>query len=277
MRIIPELTIRAVLFAILRIILLAYIGLGVVLYIRQDNMLFFPDQTPFAQCSDFSHAEIVDMEGTRGYFIPHGTSTDVLVFYHGNGGRACDRSPYETVALNSGYSILLVEYTGYAGDGQSPSTAHVLRDVERANRWVNNRHPKHIAIVGESIGTGAASYHSSLANPEKLALVAPFDRLSSAAFDVYPVYPIRLLLHVDLDNEKWAKSAGSVLIIHGTKDPVIRFARGKALFDSLPQVNKQFIELPGATHEDALSSDKTLFAITQFLKGDKVVGDREAQ
>lgn len=267
MQLLPKPTVRGIGYALLRIALLTYFGLGLVLYLRQDKMLFFPDQTAFVNCPELSDATLVDMEGTRGYFLPHGTSTNMMVFYHGNGGRACDRAIYRMVATNAGYSLLIVEYSGYAGDGKQPSVEALMRDVEHAARFVSARPPSHLAIVGESIGSGAASYHAALAHPEKLALVTPFDRLSAAAFDVYPVYPIRSMLHHDLDNEEWAKAAGAVLIIHGTKDPVIHFARGKALYDSLPQKDKHFVALPGATHEDALISYKTFVAVTHFLSG----------
>ena len=73
------------------------------------------------------------------------------------------------------------------------------------------------------------------------------------------------MLHQDFNNVEWAKTASSVLIIHGTKDTAIHFARGKALFDALPQTDKHFLELPDATHEDTLSSNKTLLAIIHFL------------
>ena len=269
MELLPKPTLKNISLALLRVVLLVYFGLALVLYFRQDNMLFFPDQTPFADCPEFAGAKQVDMEGTSGYFFQNGTSTNIMVFYHGNGGRACDRVEYRAVAQAAGYSLLVVEYSGYAGDGNSPSTRALLHDVEHAAHWVDAQNPGHLAVIGESIGTGAASYHSSLAHPEKLALIAPFDRLSNAAFDVYPVYPIRLLLHIDLDNMAWAKTAGSVLIIHGTKDPVIHFARGKALYDSLPQTNKEFIEVPGGTHEDVLVSYKTFLAVIHFLTGKK--------
>ena len=267
MKLFPEYTLNGVGAAILRILVLTYVLFGIVLYVRQDAMLFFPDQTPFANCPELADATLVSMEGTRGYFFQNGTSSDIMVFYHGNGGRACDRAVYRTIGVTSGYSVLIVEYTGYAGDtSNTPSTKTLMTDVSRVARWVAARNPRRLAIVGESIGTGAASYHASLAQTESLALVAPFDRLSSAAFDVYPVYPMALLLRNDLDNVKWAKSAERVLILHGTSDPVIHYARGRALFDSLPQSDKQFIPLAGATHEDVLSSSRVFIAIAHFLQ-----------
>lgn len=265
MRLLPEKSVKGVTFALLRVVILVYLGLGVVLYLRQDRMIFFPDQTPFTDCPQFSDAAQVNMEGTRGYFFSYGSSSDLIVLYHGNAGRACDREAYNMIALSSRVSILLVEYTGYAGDGAPPSVRSLLRDVEHVEQWAKMKAPKRLIIIGESIGSGPASYHASLSRPQKLALIAPFDRLHNVAADVYPVYPMGILLKDDLHNEKWARGAGSVLIIHGTNDPAIHFSHGKALFDSLPQSDKQFIALPGATHEDVLSSYQTFSAIMHYI------------
>lgn len=250
--------------ALLRIVLLSYVLFGAVLYLRQDALLYFPDQTPFADCEELSAAQRLDMNGTRGYFFQNGTSTKLAVLYHGNAGRACDRAFYQTALTHAGYSWLMVEYRGYAGAGEKPSTKGILEDTRRVTAWVNEKKFSHIAVIGESIGAGPASYHAYIGGTDKLVLITPFEKLGAVAGDYYPIYPIALLLRDDFDNSAWARSAQHVFIVYGAKDTIIPAKHAIGLFDALPQENKQLLEI-NSDHNDVPAFGETQIAIRDFL------------
>lgn len=272
MRIFPKFTAHGLGFALLRVTIASYLLLGLVIYFRQDKMLYFPDQTPFADCAELASTTQVDMNGTRGYFFQNGTSTKLAVLYHGNAGRACERAFYRTALEHAGYSWLFVEYAGYAGDvdknGEeiTPSTKAILRDAQHVHEWVLSQRPSALAVVGESIGSGPASYHASLSAPDALILIAPLDKLSLRAQEAYLLYPVRFILKNDFDNITWAQSAKRVLIIHGTADTIISITHGENLFAQLPQVEKEFLAIPNVDHNEVFGSVKTQHAILQFLK-----------
>ena len=272
MRIFPERTWRSILWAIFRIALISYIFYGVLIYVKQDGLLYYPDQTPFADCVDVSPATMVDMNGTRGYFYQNGTSTKLAVLYHGNADRACGRAFYRTAFEHAGYSWLIVEYAGYANDVDTkgnmrlPSTKRILDDVKNVDEWVRAQRPTTLAIVGESIGTGPASFHSSRATPDALILLAPFDRLSLLAQELYPLYPIAYMLREDYDNMMWASTAGRVLIVHGDADTIIPIRYALNLFAHLPQEDKTFVTLPNVDHNESFGITQTQQAILKFLK-----------
>lgn len=51
------------------------------------------------------------------------------------------------------------------------------------------------------------------------------------------------------------------LIAHGTKDPVVPFESGRKLFDALPaDTTKQWVEIPGADHNNVLITDFPIYA-----------------
>lgn len=252
--------------SIVRICALTYVLFAVVLYVRQDQMFYFPDHTPLADCPDLLDAELVNMSGTRGYFFQNGTSTKLAVLYHGNAARACDRAFYRTPIEHAGYSWLFVEYAGFAGDGKTPTTEAVLSDVAHVHEWVKTRAPTALALIGESIGSGPASFHSSLLPGHTLILIAPLDRLSLRAGEIYPFYPIALMLKNDFDNITWAKSASRVLIVHGEADTIIPIEHGKNLFAQLPQIDKKFVALPGLDHNDTFGVFGAQIAILRFLQ-----------
>lgn len=272
MRIFPKATLASIAFAVLRIIFVAYAAFGTLLYVKQDSMLLFPDQTPLEECDAFADAEIVDMGGTRGYYSPLGTSSALAVVYHGNAGRACDRAYYRSVLSSAGYAALFVEYTGYAGDKRTPSIEELLGDARRVHAWVSERHPDVLAILGESLGSGPASYHATLARPEKLVLVTPFDTLGYAVSEHYPLYPVSLFLRTDMENTTWASSASTTLIIHGTADKIIPYRRACALYRALSAERSMFLPLEGLDHNSVFGNGRALLAIRAFLMSEIPLG-----
>lgn len=268
MRIFPELSVRSIGLMVVRVTLIAYVVYGALLVLRQDALLYFPDQTPFQDCDWFAGVSQVDAAGTRGYFFKNGTSTKLAVLYHGNAGRACDRGYYRTALEHAGYSWLFVEYSGYAGDGQKPNTASVLRDAVHVVSWIEQQKFTSVAVIGESIGSGPASYHASLAVVEKLILVTPFTDIASVARSYLPMYPMRFMVRNDFNNGAWAAQAKNVLIIHGTADTIIPFFFGKALFDALPQEHKELFALSGTDHNDTPALFESQNAIMRFLRAE---------
>jgi len=271
MRLYPELNVRSLGFACLRVALLTYVLYGLILYVGQDSMLYFPEQQPFAECDDLSPAERITMNGTRGYFFQNGSSTKLAVLYHGNAGRACDRAYYQSALTHAGYSWLMVEYTGYAGDGHKPTSQSVLEDVSRTVAWTKDQNFSHIAVLGESIGAGAASYHAFIGEVDQLILLTPFARLSDVAQDYYPVYPIGLLMRDDFDNAAWAAAAGDVFIIYGTTDTIIPNKHAIALFNALPEGRKRSLAING-DHNDVPAFGETQVAIMRFLTEESEIG-----
>ncbi len=268
MRIFPELNIGAIVWAVARVALITYVFYGVLLFVRQDAMLFFPDDTPFTDCAMLDGAVQIEESGTRGYFFQNGTSTKLVIFYHGNAGRACDRGYYRTAFEHAGYSWLLVEYGGFAGDGKKASVASVLRDAEHVVLWAGKNNFSSVAVVGESIGSGPASYHASLASVEKLILITPFTSIADVGRKYFPLYPIAMMLRNDFTSDAWAAHAKQVLVIHGTGDTIVPFSCGKALFDVLPQGKKEFLVLPGVDHNDTPAIGQVQIAIMKFLKAE---------
>jgi len=267
MRLFPEPTFKNILFALLRIIIGTYIFVGGWIYFTQDAMLYFPDARPFENCLELDDGIAIDMNGTRGYFFKNGTSTKLTVFYHGNAGNACDRAYYRTAIEQAGHSWLFVEYTGYAGDGKKPTGSGMLEDVRRTLAWIKTQEFSSTAVVGESIGSGPASFHAYRGTVERLILITPFERLSAVAHGYYPYLPVKLLLKEDYDNILWAQYAKSVLIVAGGGDTIIPLKHAKHLFDALSQKNKELFVLDGVDHNEVPALGKTQLKILHFLSG----------
>lgn len=247
------------------VVIATYFGLGGLLFVFQKNYIYFPDKQDFNSCLEFDDSEKLNINGTRAYYKKN--SDRVAIFYHGNAGSACQRVYIKEEFEKLGFSYIIVEYSGYSGENQKPSKKLLMENVEDVNQFVAKNKFHEIVIVGESLGASLAIYHSTLIDSDKLLLISPFHKMADIAKRNYPVYPISIILTEDYNNAELIKNsrAKSVEVIHGTKDEVIPAEQSKKLFDEIGIVNKKYIEIQGAGHNDMFGFEETYKNIDEFL------------
>ncbi len=198
------------------------------------------------------------------------TEKPTVVLYHGNAGSACDRSFYAKIFTQAGYGYIIVEYAGYSNDTQTPSHRLIKRDVENVVALIREKSISDVTVVGESIGTRLASYHASVAPPERLLLISPFTDLVAVARERFWFYPTSLLVNNAFDNVTFLPNYTNLtMIIHGDADRIIPHTLGHELHNSLTGP-KAFITIAGAGHNDLFIYPEIYTAIDEFLKQSEV-------
>jgi len=209
----------------------------------------------------------MDHDGTRFYYNK-GSSDNVLIYYHGNAGSACDRSYVKSTFEKGGSSLIFVEYAGYSNDNKKPSKKLILQDVKNIHNFVEKNSFKNVIVYGQSIGTGAASYHASLGKVDHLILVTTFSRLLDIAQATYIIYPASIILREDYDNRKWLQNfEGNIIMLHGDNDRIISPKFSQKLFDEIPIEKKEYVLIKGKGHNDIWSSDVFKNKLVKFIKG----------
>lgn len=243
---------------IIGFILIIYILVCIYMYLYQDKFLFFPNNQSFLSCDWFLSYSKENINWTRFYY-KH-TSDKVIVFYHGNAWSACDRSYLNSYFEKFWYSIIIVEYAGYSNDTRSPSKDLILQDVRNINEFINKSSYKEVVLIGESIWTWPASYHSTLEKNSKLVLVSPYTSIREVSKSIFPFLPIWLLLKHNFTNDDWLKSfEWNILIVHWLLDNVIPFYFWKKLFDSIPTSKKVLYQIADGGHNN-------IYSFTDFWK-----------
>lgn len=246
------------------ILILVYLGFGLLLFLRQRSFIYVPSKQDFNNCPQFSDSEIINANGTRAYYKK--VSDRLVVFYHGNGGSACDRAFLKNYFSNLGYSSLFVEYAGYLNDTRKPSQKALMQDVENINNFIKTSGYKELVIAGESLGASLASYHSSLTDENKLLLIEPFYSLENIAKSQYPLYPVSWILLDKYKSILWLNDIKQVEIIHGNADTIVPIVESKRLFSEITTENKKYVEISGSDHNDIYDYPETFTAMTDFLK-----------
>ena len=252
-------------YRLIFIAVFVYIVTAIMLFFNKTSYIYFPDEKDFYDCSYFTDDEKIDQDGTRLYHRQNGKS--LVVIYHGNAGRACDRTLYASYFDANNISYIIVEYAGYAGDKKRPSRKLILKDVDNAINFVKGLDYDELTILGESIGGGAAVQHMTLQSPDKLILISPFTKLSDIARIHYSFYPAWLLSDEEYNNiEPLSNYKGSLLLIHGQDDQIIPSSMSQRLYEiSKETLQKELMIVPNAEHNDLLVHDEVFKKIISFL------------
>src|SRR3989338_5235029 len=97
---------------ILSLCLLVYCVLGAALFVFQEKYIYYPYGTDFQDCPSFPAADKILFGSSRGYLTKR-SPENVVVYYHGNAGSACDRAFMDSFFAEQNYSTFFAEYSGY--------------------------------------------------------------------------------------------------------------------------------------------------------------------
>lgn len=251
------------LWSVLQIILLVYLGLIALLYFRQSSMVFLPniDRGFRASPADiglaFTPLKLVtaDAETLDGWFVPavaKAGARGLVLFFHGNAGNIGHRLDYLRMFHDLGFATLIVDYRGYGMSSGTPSEDGTYLDADAIWRHateVLGFPANRIALFGESLGGGVATQLATRHRPAALVLASTFTSVPDMGVDLYPLLPIRLLARIHYDNlARLSQVDCPLLVIHSRNDDIIPFTHGQRLF-AAARPPKQFLEIAGGHNE----------------------------
>jgi len=248
------------------ILLLVYFGLGIVFFLFQERYIYYPDKTDFLDCPSFKNADKISFDSSRGYLTKR-SPEKIIVYYHGNAGRACDRNYLDSFFAEQNFSTFFVEYSGYGEKKNNPSMTSLLKNVTDTISFLKTKNFKNIIVIGESVGVGPAAYHALHSDISKLILITAYSNLADVAFSHYPLYPMRLLLRNNFTPDTWLSDyQGSVSIIIAENDEIIPNKLGQKLYESIPSNFKKIYTIKNAGHNTIYEKDEFYALLEAILK-----------
>jgi pimeloyl-ACP methyl ester carboxylesterase len=197
-----------------------------------------------------------------GRFYAADTKAPTLLFFHGNGEIAADYEDLGPLYNRQGLNFLPVDYRGYGRSTGEPTVSNMMSDCHVifafAQEWLNQKgFSGPLAVMGRSLGSASA-----------LELAAAHqDRLAGLIIESGFAYagPLLKLLGVNVGALGFIEETGfrnvdkirhwrkPLLIIHAEFDHIIPFAEGQALYEASHSLEKTFLKVAGANHNDILA------------------------
>ena len=197
-----------------------------------------------------------------GYLHLGGETAPLVLLFHGNGELAAEHGLMAKILTELGLSLLVMDYRGYGFSDGSPSSSHLLNDaitIFYALPELLPQHgisPKHVFIMGRSLGSAAACEIASSRTDKIAGLIIDSGFASTRPLLVRVGLELR---SYDEDRDghgngrKIAHFAGRTLILHGEQDTLIPPAEAEALFKMSGAQNKRLVIIPNANHNNLLS------------------------
>lgn len=234
---------------------LCYIAICVLLYFKQESLLFPATQLPqnhkFQFTEQFEELTIETSDQIKLHGLLFKTnSTKGLVFYlHGNGG-CVDSWGYATQTYTQlGYDVFILDYRGYGkSQGSISNEKQLHNDVQAAYDVLKGKYTENqIIILGYSLGSGLASKLASNNGPQKLILLAPYYSIKGLVDNLFPYVPSFLLKYKLESYKNIATIKAPIIAFHGDRDEVIPYINSLAL-QKLFKPTDQLITLKGQMH-----------------------------
>ncbi len=204
---------------------------------------------------DFRSARSGESVRLHGLWVEHPRpDAPVLLYLHGARWDVRGSAHRMRRLHELGFSVLGVDYRGF---GQSskvlPSEDFAYEDARAAWDWLAGQHPQRARYVfGHSLGGAIAVQLASEVNDARgLIVEGSFtsipDVFSSFKWGWLPVGPL-ITQRFDAA-ERIGRLRVPVLVVHGSRDTLIRPELGRQLFDRAPEP-KRFVLVEGGTHHN---------------------------
>jgi uncharacterized protein len=242
---------NGLLFKVLRIAVLVYVGLCGIMFFAQRSLIYYPqprlnrDGVALMRLEIEAGAVLVSTRPVKG--------ADAVIYF---GGNAEDTSlalrDFEDAFPQA--SIYLMHYRGYGGSAGKASEDALFADGLKLFDRVHAEHAN-VTVVGRSLGSGVAVKVASERPAARLVLVTPFGSLADVAAAQYPFLPVRLLMRDRYDSWKYAgKVTSPVRMIVAERDEIIPRASTERLRTRFGKTNVSYVVIPGAGH-NSISDD----------------------
>ncbi len=253
---------KKILIFLIKLILLAYITFGVVLFINQRDLLYAPTDT----INHVFNEVIFQNDKESINVIVVNDKKEKAILYFGGNGDTVSLSAFAFDRFFPDHTVYLVNYRGYDGSSGKPTEKGIYSDALFIFDKIRSKHSD-ISVLGRSLGSGVATYLASQREFEKLVLITPYDSAQSMAQERFPLYPMSILLKDKYDSVSRVKDIEEkTLVLIAEKDQLITIQHSQKLIDAFPpsQVEVEIIE--GAGHNNILHDERYYHVLQKFLK-----------
>jgi fermentation-respiration switch protein FrsA (DUF1100 family) len=266
------------LLVIAGLLLCIYAGLLLMLWARQERIVFQPPGPPFEEDSRTARVIYIADDGQPlfGYLVSStegqepsggvsdstlGTRASVLLVFHGNAEIAAWNLPWaREVARRTRVPVLLAEYRGYAGLAGRPTYSSSKLDARAAYGYARTAlgaTPERTVIYGHSLGSAIGVELAAEIKPRALLLEAPFTsaRAMAARLGMPGVLPLwRAISRVHYDTRTQVADLDTpVSVVHGDRDMVTPVHMGREVFQAARRKGDLLI-LEGVGHNDVVET-----------------------
>lgn len=242
-------------------IIFLYILGGTLLFAFQRSFIYHP--TGNIEHSFITETFSINSASINVLVLNEGKS-NAIIYFGGNGESVVYNAPHFIDSFPD-HTIYLVNYRGYGGSSGKPSEKTIYSDAQKIYDIVGKRH-RQVSTIGRSLGTGVATYLASIRDIDKLILITPYDSIENMAKDIYPIYPVSLILLDKYDSiSRINKIKSKTLIILAENDVVIPRRYSNRLINAFPPNQVLVKVIHNAGHNNLSRRNEYYYLLHDFM------------
>ena len=255
-----------VLIRALLLVLIAYAGFALLIWLFAERLIFLPPRERYAQGEEILLLPRAGGGTVAAVHLRNPGARYTILFSHGNAENIVQGMDFLERMRDAGFNVLAYDYSGYGLSTGRPSERAAYADAEAAYDYLTGGAgvpAERIILHGRSLGGAVAADLAARRPAAGLVLESTF----TSAFRVVRPYPI-LPFDRFRTEAKLPRVRTPVLVIHGTDDEVIGFWHGQRLYALAPGP-KQRLWVQGATHNDLawVAGERYWAALRAFADG----------
>jgi uncharacterized protein len=201
-----------------------------------------------------------------GLFHESGQGAPTILFFHGNGEIVTDYADIGAMYRRMGINFLPVDYRGYGFSSGRPTVTAMMRDSHRIFQfvvtWLSERgFTGPVVLMGRSLGS-APALEIAFHHGERIAGLI----IESGFARILPLLHLLDIHDPELTEESGPRNLEKIkrvqkptLIIHAENDQIIPFVEGEDLYAASGAVEKNFVPIPHAGHNDIFFQGMKLY------------------
>lgn len=248
-------------------LLIAYLGIAAFLYSTQELFIFpmlrarlRPSQNPVIKPPSGIDEFFVRTEDGNDIhvwttFKPGDKPQNVAMIFHGNGETVSSQN-FLPFFKNLGVPAFTFDYRGYGRSSGWPSEEAINSDAAAVWAEIQKRtgiDSKHLILLGNSIGSGPATFLAHKISPKALILIAAYSDFPTLVSGM-PLYaPFRFILRYQLPVASYLKDLNvkCLIMAHGKQDEVIPLSHLETNLKNVKtDTNLTVLESEDARHGD---------------------------
>ncbi len=227
------------------LVLCFYAGLCLLLYLIQRSFIYYP--TPPSRNPIAQDLRIPSGGETLQVWQLNPGQTRGIIYFGGNAEDVAGNTPDFLYAFPE-FTVYLVNYRGYGASTGVPTEAALFSDAEAVFDRIKPKHGT-VHVIGRSLGSGVAVHLADVREVDRLALVTPYDSITSVAAGAMPLFPVRWLLKDRFDSAGRANRLGNpTLVLMAEHDRVIPRPHSERLVAALPPAIVSAEVISGTDH-----------------------------
>ena len=244
--------------AVFNVILLHmnFIGLAQDLNTEIKNQLFpgtKPTESTYTFPEKFLEKTIPLADNTKlnGVLFPAKNSKGLIFYLHGSNDDISTWGKIAPLYTSINYDLFIIDYRGYGkSEGTFQDEDLWYQDIQEVYNYLKIAYNENsIIILGQSLGTAAASFLGARNTPRMVILQAPFYNMKEWLLSLDPNADPSQLNFQFPNNENLTKIKAPVYIFHGDNDQAVDFKFSLKLKKLFKEKDRLFI-LKNEGHND---------------------------